>query len=330
MKAGRYLLFAKMPSIDAGLLLSAGQRDDNADMLKLSKARQAALVAALEDSRHSEIETIQVNGRPAWRYEVFGKRLHERASGIDLAYVVTLIDEGTEMVEIKVFSNKESFTARHDDLAKIANNINFTKPNLSELNAAAKEPAPPNEQTAAFLAVAAKAKALVQALCSKPDYAILYAKSSCNANEITFNQLSDSTKITAEQKPLLLAWGGERDALTKQIVDQFNNEGGTKGKAFADLLSTEDAAGRKLRLAFIKGDLTWGELNQQRLALTKKSVDEARSIAKRPESAEPPATVSAPRKSASDRLRDLQALYKDGVITKKDYETKKKEILDAM
>ena len=35
-------------------------------------------------------------------------------------------------------------------------------------------------------------------------------------------------------------------------------------------------------------------------------------------------------KSTADRLIDLKALYKDGVISKKNYEAKKKEILDSM
>jgi hypothetical protein len=35
-------------------------------------------------------------------------------------------------------------------------------------------------------------------------------------------------------------------------------------------------------------------------------------------------------KSVANRLRDLKALYKDGVLNKKDYEAKKKEILDSM
>jgi hypothetical protein len=210
LKAGHYLLYAKMPSIDAGLLLSAARQDSKADMLELSKKRRASLEAALDDARHSEIEMIQVNGMSAWRYEVFGKRKNERATGLDLAYIVTLIDAGTEIAEIKVFSNIESFTAHHVDLANIASSLNFTNSNLSELNAAIKEPPPPSEQMAALLAIAAKAKALEQALCNRPDYAMLYVKSSCHTNDITFTQLSDSTKITAEQKTLLLTWGAER------------------------------------------------------------------------------------------------------------------------
>lgn len=34
--------------------------------------------------------------------------------------------------------------------------------------------------------------------------------------------------------------------------------------------------------------------------------------------------------SPTDRLRNLKTLYKDGVINKKEYETKKKEVLDSM
>jgi hypothetical protein len=41
-------------------------------------------------------------------------------------------------------------------------------------------------------------------------------------------------------------------------------------------------------------------------------------------------TAPSQNESAADKLRNLNALYKDGVISKKDFETKKQEILKAM
>lgn len=44
----------------------------------------------------------------------------------------------------------------------------------------------------------------------------------------------------------------------------------------------------------------------------------------------PSNTLPSQNESAADKLRDLNALYKDGVISKRDFETKKQEILKTM
>ncbi|MBU3547498.1 hypothetical protein [Polynucleobacter sp. P1-05-14] len=108
-------------------------------------------------------------------------------------------------------------------------------------------------------------KARQQATCSNPDFKLYYAKSSCLAEDMTFEQLADSTKITPAQKAVLVK---QREAVASQQKDQMEINRrlfGAQGAKVADLAqSTLIPQNDKNNLDLYNGKITWGEYNQKR------------------------------------------------------------------
>src|SRR5450830_217550 len=62
-------------------------------------------------------------------------------------------------------------------------------------------------------------------ICNKAEYADIFLKSPCNANTITIAHLADNTKITQEQKDILLKWRTDMDGVTKERNAFFRSVG---------------------------------------------------------------------------------------------------------
>lgn len=80
-------------------------------------------------------------------------------------------------------------------------------------------------------------------------------------------------------------------------------------------------------------DGTWGSLDAPLVTNLSSAVDTPAHVESPPAPAVatlPSNTLPTQNISAADKLRDLKALYKDGVIDKKDFDTKKQEILKSM
>lgn len=106
-----------------------------------------------------------------------------------------------------------------------------------------------------------------QDICSTPEYAPLFTKTPCMAKEISFEQLTDTTKITSEQKPLLSKY--------RTSVDHFQTERETFMRAngetlnrIADYVDSRQPEIDKYNLDLYNGIITWGEYNQRRKDLT--------------------------------------------------------------
>ena len=115
-----FFFHATNRTIDAGLTMAGMNRAGITDVMELAKSRKRALVAALEDGNATEFESITVKGMTALRFEASGKL---RQSRQDYSYLVTLIDGGTELIEIKAYILTTGFQDHRNELAKIAYGI---------------------------------------------------------------------------------------------------------------------------------------------------------------------------------------------------------------
>ena len=120
LKVKGYFFQALNRTIDAGLLLSAGKREGITDMLEFCKTKRTSQIAALNDGHGSEIEQLFINGLPAWRFEVSGK---SKTSGSESTLLLTFIDAGTEVVDIRAYTQTAGYPSHAESLKRLAFNI---------------------------------------------------------------------------------------------------------------------------------------------------------------------------------------------------------------
>jgi len=119
----------------------------------------------------------------------------------------------------------------------------------------------------------------VKAVCEKPEYADILLKTPCNGKEVTFEQIADSSKITAKQKTLLPKFRTEIDAINNESREYMHaHVRASADKQWTDYLDSIQPNIEKYNLDLYKGVITWGEYNQQRKDLTSKMIAEQRRI----------------------------------------------------
>ena len=108
----------------------------------------------------------------------------------------------------------------------------------------------------------------MKAACISPEFQLYYSKTSCTANAVTMSQMSDKTKITAAEKPVLEAATIKIDTLTRDNNSIIRTAGSEKDKAFANYLETiYMPLLDKNRFNLYDGKITWGDFNRRRKEL---------------------------------------------------------------
>lgn len=118
------------------------------------------------------------------------------------------------------------------------------------------------------------------AICAKPEYAPIFLKTSCFAIDITFEQLTDTSKISAAQRTILPNWRTEFDINWKERREYMHSVIGANAnrKQWFDYLDSIQPEIEKYNLDLYKGILAWGEYNQLRKELTAKMMAEQRRV----------------------------------------------------
>jgi hypothetical protein len=117
-----------------------------------------------------------------------------------------------------------------------------------------------------------------KAICAKPEYAQIVIKTSCNAKDITFEQIADNTKITPEQKTILPKYRTEVDAVSKERYEYMHTLTSSKDRRLVDYLESLQSEVDKYNLDLLNGLITWGEYNQRRKDQHVKSMSEIKKI----------------------------------------------------
>jgi len=119
----------------------------------------------------------------------------------------------------------------------------------------------------------------VKEICSKPEFAVFFSKTPCYGKDVTFQQLTDSSKINKEQKSILPNIRALLDSETKEINAARRNYGGDILTRSVEYIETTQVEIDKYNLDLYNGLITWGIYNQRRKELAAKMNAELSRIA---------------------------------------------------
>lgn len=103
-----------------------------------------------------------------------------------------------------------------------------------------------------------------QATCDREEYRPLRQKIACSVNDITLEQLSDKSTITASERPLISKYRGETEALNRRRAAAYRSYGGSKGADVALAVERAETLLERSALELYAGTITWGDYNKRR------------------------------------------------------------------
>lgn len=109
------------------------------------------------------------------------------------------------------------------------------------------------------------------ALCSNPKYAMIIAKSPCSSDNLTSQQLSDSSKITPQQKALVLEFQAEAKKSSpemKLLISRQTRDPDAANQRLRYLDSVVEPAYDENRQRLLDGKITWGQYNTRGREIT--------------------------------------------------------------
>jgi len=113
--------------------------------------------------------------------------------------------------------------------------------------------------------VKAKLAAETNALCNDPAYKLIYLKTSCLSSDITLEQMTDGSKITAQQKVPFIELRKILSSKSTAFFESAKNIHGASGEKLQSLyLTTLLPETDKNNIDLYAGKITWGEWNQRR------------------------------------------------------------------
>ena len=102
------------------------------------------------------------------------------------------------------------------------------------------------------------------AICANPDFKLYYAKTACLAQDITFEQLADASKITPTQKVALVKQRAAIAENQKARIDLNSRAGGKAAKIADATITSLIPQNDQNNLELYNGKITWGQYNQRR------------------------------------------------------------------
>lgn len=104
----------------------------------------------------------------------------------------------------------------------------------------------------------------VKSVCAREDIKPFLNKSPCDALEISLEQMSDKSKISADEKVALSKIRAANQIIIKKLVDAFRQYGGVKGAEAAMLRERVQQFLEKNQFELYDGKINWGEYNRRR------------------------------------------------------------------
>ena len=124
-----------------------------------------------------------------------------------------------------------------------------------------------------------KVKEDAQARCKEPAYSAYFSKTACLAQDITFDQMADTSKITNQQKVAFLGFKKAFDTQFAQYLDLIKNIPNSTGERLAALYQTTlMPESDKNSIDLYSGKITWGEYNQRRKEINAKFIEVAKNL----------------------------------------------------
>ena len=108
------------------------------------------------------------------------------------------------------------------------------------------------------------------ALCSNPEYKIILEISPCNLSNLSLDKIADNSKITPEQKTVIVKYRSASSELDKDYMAKQRLYGGINGGKLSELAESFNPVQEQNDLELYEGKKTWGEYLQKRKDLNLK------------------------------------------------------------
>jgi hypothetical protein len=125
-----YILFAENSRENFGVTVSARPREYVADTLELLYGLAKNMESTLDGGTNGDPERTEIDGMPAWRIEVTGKR--RGFFGQRYTYMYTAIEGDKEIVVINTYSLTDDYEKRKAGLRKISESVRGLKTTVAE------------------------------------------------------------------------------------------------------------------------------------------------------------------------------------------------------
>jgi hypothetical protein len=121
-------------------------------------------------------------------------------------------------------------------------------------------------------------RAEVEESCKNPDFKEYYEKTACTSDRITLTQMADTSKITQNQRPVLLVAREVADSKNKKFIDAIRKSGQPLGSKVADYLEGQSFKNERLAMELYDGEITWGQYNRRRKEIAQQNQDGIKNI----------------------------------------------------
>ena len=105
-------------ALGASLIMSTPKRRDGADSAGFAAARRSALAGKVQNPRLSDITSLKINGKAAWRFEVAGS-----IEGYAVTYLATVAENADSMNMVLAWTSQAKYEAQRDALTRTSDNI---------------------------------------------------------------------------------------------------------------------------------------------------------------------------------------------------------------
>jgi len=123
MKAGGTFLVMYDDQTHSGVIVSTKPRSEVTDMDTFAATRVSSQLNKLKDSAATPMTRVDINGMPAWRYEITGLT----KSGQSLTYITTMYQGEEEVIVTSVWTKADQFAAQRLVLAGVADSLSGVK-----------------------------------------------------------------------------------------------------------------------------------------------------------------------------------------------------------
>ena len=119
MSKSETIIYAVNRTIDAGAILTTSKREGITDLLEFTNSRKANQMGRLTQAVQTDVESIDIGGRHAFRFLVTGAT----RNGTKITYMVTIIEGQTEIAMLNSWTSAANFENQRPALELLAQNI---------------------------------------------------------------------------------------------------------------------------------------------------------------------------------------------------------------
>ena len=116
------------------------------------------------------------------------------------------------------------------------------------------------------------------ALCKRPEFAAIYARSACHLGDLTISQLADSSRLANADKAAFSKVRKESQDIGRKAAAAYRAFGGDRGRRVAAAIDRAEVMAERNGVDLYQGHITWGEYSQRRREVNQVYRDDFRRI----------------------------------------------------